>query len=146
MRREIADVLVRRRRRAAEVEQHEPLDDREADRLAAPMQAGSKSSSPSVNGAVRSDAVEAVGPRVVRALHAPHAALGLLDEARAAVAADVVERAREPVVVGNDEDAVGADLDHQELAALAHLVDVAGADPAAAEAASRAPTGARPGR
>ena len=49
------------------------------------------------------------------------------------MAADVVERARDAVVIGDHEHAVGADLDHEEAAALAHLVGVAGAHPAVAE-------------
>jgi hypothetical protein len=49
------------------------------------------------------------------------------------VAAGVQERVRHAVVVGHDEDALAADLDHEVVAALAHLVDVPDADPAAHE-------------
>ena len=83
-------------------------------------------------GRVAQRAVEAVGPGVVRALQAREPALGLVDQAGAAVAAGVAERAREAVVVGDDEHAVVAELDGQILAArCSDLVDVAGADPLA---------------
>ena len=77
-------------------------------------------------------AVEVVRPGVVRAAQAlADLALGLLDDPRAAVAADVEERARDPVLAGDDDDAVGADLARHELARLVDRGDVADADPAA---------------
>ena len=96
-------------------------------------QAGSKSVSPSVNGAFAQRAVEAVGPRVVRALQPAHLALGLGDEPRAAVPAGVQERARQAVLVADDDDALSTGLDFEESSAFRHLLDVARADPAARE-------------
>ena len=58
---------------------------------------------------------------------------GVDHEPRAAVPAGVQERAREAVVVADHEHALAADVERQVLPALAHLVDVTGADPAAAE-------------
>ena len=52
---EVADVLGRRRRLAGEVEQDEPVDDREADRASGRSSALSKSSMSSVNGALLSE-------------------------------------------------------------------------------------------
>ena len=92
------------RRLTGEVEQDEALDDREADGLQAV--AGRVEVLELVGERrVLERAVEAVGPRVVGALEARDAALGLVDDARAAVAAAVEERARDAGVVGDDHDA-----------------------------------------
>ena len=78
-------------------------------------------------------AVEAVRPRVVRALQTAQPALGLGDELRAAVPAGVQERAREAVLVADDDDAFSTGLDLEESSSFRHLLDVPGADPAASE-------------
>ena len=60
-------------------------------------------------------------------------ALGLFEEPRAAVAADVVEGADLAVFAADDGDALAADLAADEGARLGNGGDVAGADPAGAE-------------
>ena len=66
-------------------------------------------------------------------MQAAHGALVLLDEARAAVPADVEEAVRVAVVVAHEEQALVADPACHEAAALRQRVDVANADPAAEE-------------
>ena len=79
-------------------------------------------------------AVEAVRPRVVRALDpAADLALGLFDQARTAVAAGVEEDARDAVLVPHGEHAGLADLAHEVGAGLGDERRVAQADPAAVE-------------
>ena len=78
-------------------------------------------------------AVELVGPLVVGADELADRALGLVDEAGAAVAADVVEGADLPVVVAHDDHGVGAELQRHVVARLRHVRLDADKDPVAAE-------------
>ena len=91
---QVADVLVGIRRVAGEVDEHEPADDRQAH--AEQPVAGEVEVLDAVH--VRRGAqlaVEVVRPGVVGAAQAlADLALGLLDDPRAAVAADVEEGAR----------------------------------------------------
>ena len=107
--RQRADVLPERRRLARDVDEHEPVQDRAADRGQAEAARLEALDLPGVRG-VAQRAVEAVGPRVVGALQAPHAALGLVEQAGAAVAADVVERARRAVLARDHQHALAAEL------------------------------------
>ena len=60
-------------------------------------------------------AVQVVRPRVVRALEEPlDAPVGLGDELRAAVPADVVVRAQRTLAVAADDDRPAGDLGHEE--------------------------------
>ena len=68
-------MLLRRRRLAAEVEQHEPLDDREPHLVQREARRIEVRQALGERGAAQR-AVEAVGPRVVRALQAAQRALG----------------------------------------------------------------------
>jgi hypothetical protein len=78
-------------------------------------------------------AVEPVRPRMVRALDAADAAGGVVDQPRAAVAAGVQERAREPVVVADDEHVLTARVDCEIAPTSSDLLDMTGTDPPAAE-------------
>ena len=69
----------------------------------------------------------------------PHLTLLLLEEPRAAVAADVVEGARPAVLAADHEDALGPDLAGDVGAGLGDRRDVAGADPAVAEDVGQLP-------
>ena len=111
--------VLRRRRLAGEVEQHEALDHREAHLVQ--------------REARRVEVLRPVGERRVaqrcrRTRRSTRGTgtgggagvpVGLVDQPRAAVAAGVQERAREAVVVADDEHALAAGLDRQELPALA---------------------------
>jgi hypothetical protein len=138
VRRELADVLVGCRGAAREIDEHEALDDGGAHGLQ-PVAARVELLDAVGVRRVAQRAVEAVGPRVVGALQAWHPPLGLLDDARASMAAGVQEGMRLAVVVRDDEHALAADLDHDVVAARADLVDVADADPAPAEEAVELP-------
>ena len=130
---EVADVLDRIGRLAAQVGQEEARDDRAPDLDQA--EAGAVEVLDRVH--VRrggEGAVEPVGPGVVRALDAPaDLALRLLDEARAAMAAGVEEDPRGAVLTRQREDAGLADLAHQVAARLGDERGVAQAHPAAVE-------------
>ena len=79
-------------------------------------------------------AVEVVGPAVERAGDDPAAmAAGLGDDPRSPVAAEVVERADDPVAAPHDERPLVGDVERHEVARLGHLVDVADEEPVAAE-------------
>ena len=80
---------------------------------------------------------------MIRALQPPHAALGLVEQPRAAVAADVEERARAPVVAGDHEHALAAELAREERAAAVERAGVPGARPAAEEQVLELPRGDR---
>ncbi len=76
--------------------------------------------------------VEIVGPGVVGALDPPaDGPLGLLDQPRAAMAADVQERPRDVVGAAEREDAARSDLAHQPATGLDDRRCVTEADPAA---------------
>ena len=63
--------------------------------------------------------VEAIRPGVVGAHHVTaYLTLGIADQARAPVPADVQERVRATVGAAHDDDAVGADLSHHIAAGL----------------------------
>ena len=126
---EVADVLVGVGCLAGEVDQDEAADDREPDRDQAPARAVEVLDPVHVRSRLER-AVEPVGPGVVGAPQAlSHLALRLLDDPRAAVAADVQERPRPAVLGADHDDAVGAELAHHELAGLVDGRDVADADP-----------------
>jgi hypothetical protein len=107
---QVADVVLRWRRFAGQVEQDEALDDRqphlvqrEARRIEVRQPVGERR--------VAQGAVQAVGPRVVRALQTTDAAFGLLDQARAAMAARVQEGTRQSVVVTDHDHRFLRDFD-----------------------------------
>ena len=66
--------------------------------------------------------------------------------ARAAVAADVVERAQRAVLTAHDRDGVGRDLERDPVAGLGQLAAVAGEEPAADPTRERARARRSPGR
>jgi len=78
---------------------------------------------------------------VVRAPQPADATLRRVQQARAAVPAGVAERPRQPVVVGDDDHGVRAELDGQEVPALAQRGDVARAHPLAGEQVRELPLG-----
>ena len=130
---QVADVLGWVRRVPAQVHQQQAADGREADGDQAV--AGGIEVLDTVH--VRRGAqgtVEVVGPGVVGTPEAPlDTPIAVGDQASAAVTADVVEGPRPAVLAADHDDAVAADLPHQEAARLAHLRDVPDADPAGAE-------------
>ena len=77
-------------------------------------------------------AVEAVGPRVIRALERLAPPLALADE-RAAVAADVQERAHRPFLVADDDDRDTGRVGREERAWLGDLIGAARVLPGAPE-------------
>ena len=130
---QVADVLVGVRRLAGEVDQHQAADDGEPHPEQAVAGEVEVLDLVHVRGGPQL-ALEVIGPGVVGAAQAlAHLALGLLDQAGAAVATDVEEGARMPVLAADDDDAVVAELAHQELARLVDRGDVPDADPAAVD-------------
>src|SRR4051794_18025118 len=108
-----------------------------------PEVAGSKFSISVVWGRGAEAAVEAVAPGVVGALKAAHGALGLGDEARPAVAADVEEPVGAAPVVAHEEQALARDLAGVEGAARGERLRMPDAHPAAEEEVLGLPRGDR---
>ena len=84
--------------------------------------------------------VERIAPRVVRALDRAAQPPGrlLVAQARAAMAADVVEAAQLAVLAADDQDALADDVDGQELARLGERIDPARVEPVAGRKPARA--------
>jgi hypothetical protein len=76
-------------------------------------------------------AVEFVGPAMVRAHQAMAVALLGLADARAAMAADIVESADVPRAVAHDDDRFGPHLVGDEVTGLGHLEGITGENPMA---------------
>ena len=130
---EVADDLRDRRRLPTEVDHDQPADDLGSQRHE-PVAGGVEILDPLGRPGAEELAVEAVGPRVVRAgdPSAGPTAL-LLEEPSAAVPADVVKGARDAVLAADDEEALVADLAHHPRAGLGDRRDVGCADPPAPE-------------
>src|SRR6266516_7896615 len=112
MRAQVADVTVHVRRLAAQVDQDEPGHRRYAYRDQAPASGVEVHDVVHVPRAVEL-AVEPVGPGVIGADDAtPHGALGVREQPRPAVTADVEESVRATIRASHHDDAVGPDLAH----------------------------------
>ena len=129
---EVTDVLGRRASLTGEVNQHEPLDDGEVDRVQAHA-ACVKVVEVVGERRICQRAVEAIRPGVVGAAKAANLAFRLVNDLCAAVAAAVDEGSGQGVIVGNDEHARWPNLRRDVLAALTQLAEMADADPAGLE-------------
>ena len=78
---------------------------------------------------VQQRAVQAVGPLVIAADDVADRGLFVMDQPRAAMAADVVEGPKPHVVVAGDDDGGAVDIDHHAVARLRHVRLDADIDP-----------------
>ena len=90
--------------------------------------AGGVESRPHMLG-VQQRAVQAVGPLVIAADDIADRRLFVMDQPRAAMAADVVEGPKPHVVVAGDDDGGAVDIDHHAVARLRHVGLDADIDP-----------------
>ena len=132
MRDEVAEPVLERLGGRIEADEHEPLPGREPDGLEAVL---GQAEVVEVVGVLGPDErpVEVVDPGVVRALEADGLAALLLDHGRAAMAADVVERAQHAVPCPDDDEWLVVDLGQEVRAGRRGVLLAPDRDPVAPE-------------